>query len=993
MTSPTLKSQMFLKNILEVSSITARPVLYLSNGTRYQLSLVTIEASGTAVVDINSELDKLGIASYATLSGYVEIDYNWAWNPLCVTIRNVDTIHSTIFTYGVQPSTDGTTQNSASAMTQVAEGMWWKQEGQVTGFVAVANTSSKSIDASVQVSDSAGNPMATHDMTISPHGTKMLDLPELLYPNTNDGGIRVTYDGPANALAINGGLQDQAVGYSTDLRFASAPAASAKASQATIAELGLMVGAADPMMAFPAGTRFTPYSVLRNVSDAPATATPTLWWMESGAAHSVSLPSVTLAPYSTRTLDLASMLSSAGLKAFTGTFNLELDVQGKQGALQLAAGSVDQTNTYVFEVVPRFIEESASKSMGYWSTGNGDDTMVTIWNPADEAQDFTFRLIFAGGHYLLPIHLEARALRSFNISEIIEAQVPDSEGNIIPAAIHEGSATIAGSQEDVQHILVAMDAGIYNVRKATCFPICINCNGYTSFSMSPASATIKVGATQSYQALGTWSSGTQYNVANSWSSSNTSTATVNSSGVATGVNGGSANIQAAYGPDQVNTTICYTVVAPSCPTTSGTLTGTANVFDPTPNITSVSSPWNAGVTNTVQISGSGFGTNLPTLNITDPSGTITGWSVTSHSDTQITASVSIAASTPPQNATLTVTSNGYSGQGFTSGQGNSQTSPSWSVPINPVSAPAPRILFNGTDVTGTTQSVVVGQQIAFTSSVSLPAGVVITSSNWTIPGTIVGGYNASASSGAVVAPVLNGSSTTIYWVYGQNVTVQYGYCMNNGQCSPQATATFQVTGPSGGTMTSTPYSGVTIDVLTACPPITAGNWLVYGNIYITGSPCYLTGTPGMSFSPSGYSNSAGGTWWYVQMINSNVDTGGLACTSAPGLDSGYPYGTTTPETDSPATLLDSTYRTQTRSFNATMYLMWKSSSANSIPVPLGSQTWAFSTAANCAASCGSASNWTVTTNGTPGPIGGFVPSNAQQSFSGYPTWSTVSSCH
>ena len=83
------------------------------------------------------------------------------------------------------------------------------------------------------------------------------------------------------------------------------------------------------------------------------------------------------------------------------------------------------------------------------------------------------------------------------------------------------------------------------------------------------------------------------------------------------------------------------------------------------------------------------------------------------------------------------------------------------------------------------------------------------------------------------------------------------------------------------------------------------------------------------------------------MINSNVDTGGLACTSAPGLDSGYPYGTTTPETDSPATLLDSTYRTQTRSFNATMYLMWKSSSANSIPVPLGSQTWAFSTAANC----------------------------------------------
>ena len=39
-----------------------------------------------------------------------------------------------------------------------------------------------------------------------------------------------------------------------------------------------MVGAADPMMSFPAATKFTPYSVVRNVTNAPVTVTPTLWW-------------------------------------------------------------------------------------------------------------------------------------------------------------------------------------------------------------------------------------------------------------------------------------------------------------------------------------------------------------------------------------------------------------------------------------------------------------------------------------------------------------------------------------------------------------------------------------------------------------------------------------------------------------------------------------------------------------------------------------------
>jgi hypothetical protein len=81
-----------------------------------------------------------------------------------------------------------------------------------------------------------------------------------------------------------------------------------------------------------------------------------------------------------------------------------------------------------------------------------------------------------------------------------------------------------------------------------------------------------------------------------------------------------------------------------------------------------------------------------------------------------------------------------------------------------------------------------------------------------------------------------------------------------------------------------------------------------------------------------------------------------------------------------------------RSFNATMFLMWTSSLANSIPVPIGYQTWAF----NGTAKQNVSGAWGAYTNGTPGPIGNFTPSTGNQTTDGYtaleygyPTWSTV----
>jgi hypothetical protein len=140
------------------------------------------------------------------------------------------------------------------------------------------------VQASLQIGDQFANPLARHNVTISPHGMKLVHLQELPQIPGTVGGVHVSYTGPPDALIVNGGLEDGRTGYSVGLPIvgpalqpSQLPPHAKSAEFTSIAELGLMSGAADPMMKFPAGTTFTPYSILRNTSDAPISLTPTVW--------------------------------------------------------------------------------------------------------------------------------------------------------------------------------------------------------------------------------------------------------------------------------------------------------------------------------------------------------------------------------------------------------------------------------------------------------------------------------------------------------------------------------------------------------------------------------------------------------------------------------------------------------------------------------------------------------------------------------------------
>ncbi len=640
------------------------------------LSTITLEPAGVAVLSLNDALRSKGIVPYATLSGHVEVRYNYFYDAICAVINNVDVEHSLIFTSALRPLSQLTHSGAATSL-QTTEGLWWKEEPTVSAFVALSNITAQPIQATVLVSDEASKTLGTHTTTVSAHGTKIVQLNELQSAQSSVGGLRISYSGTPDDLIANGHLQDSSTGYSATIPIRPAPPASEKTELHSFSELGLMTGAADPMLLFPAGTEFTLFSVVRNISREPVKVRANFWWMQAGQPKSAQLDWISLSPYQSLNLNTHALLAKAGLGGFNGSVNLVLDLQGKPHSLLMASGSVDRSKTYVFQVIPRAVQESAARSLSYWSTGNGDDTMITIWNPADESQDYVFTLFFSHGHYDLPLHLEPRATRMFNVSEIIQNQIADKNGNLIPPSVHEGSARIAGTGGNSQEILVAVDSGTYNVRKATCSYYCIDCDGnvYSYLSLDPYGVA-KGGQTQNLL-MSRYYDGNTYNVnwGSTWTSGNTSVATV-TTGLIIGVNVGSATMSAYVAADQGG---YYCAYDPFCGNDEGQDSGSG-----TGAVGSLSctSPVTRGAKTTCTASGAS-GSTFSNWTFTDGNGkTVTGsgtsstWSgvMVIGGTVSVTVTSSGAASTPSAQITVNNRTNfAFTAVNPTQASGNSIT--------------------------------------------------------------------------------------------------------------------------------------------------------------------------------------------------------------------------------------------------------------------------------------------------------------------------------
>ncbi|MGH9482349.1 MAG: hypothetical protein ACRD1L_09680 [Terriglobales bacterium] len=278
------------------------------------------------------------------------------------------------------------------------------------------------------------------------------------------------------------------------------------------------------------------------------------------------------------------------------------------------------------------------------------------------------------------------------------------------------------------------------------------------------------------------------------------------------------------------------------------------------------------------------------------------------------------------------------------------------------------------DITGITQSVIVGLQVQLEAQYQMPSGDSSDSLSWTIPGTTASSWTPGSPPSAVST---TGALTTVYWTApddsnDNNVEFDLQYTDSSGQ-SQQSLAETNVNaaGP----------SGAAVSVILARWDID-GNFLSFGD----GNP---PGNIGISFAasaspPAGISNYF--TW--LQLITSAAGTckiGGteyqvpLPSTTPSLLDNKYPYATGSTTNDNPGLILFQNATDETYSIGATMYVLWSPAGpsgamlSGAIPIPLGSVSWSAYGHAN-------GSPLAIQSDSTQAD-GGFSSSSA------YPTWS------
>lgn len=257
----------------------------------------------------------------------------------------------------------------------------------------------------------------------------------------------------------------------------------------------------------------------------------------------------------------------------------------------------------------------------------------------------------------------------------------------------------------------------------------------------------------------------------------------------------------------------------------------------------------------------------------------------------------------------------------------------------------------GTVVNGKTTSVVVGQKIVLYGSYALPVGVSANSLGWNIPGIAnnppyaVGNYAQSNASGAVTLVNNSTQTVTFYYVTPGTYTVVFNLNYGSNQTAAAST-TFKVTAPTATPTVALPTSGkLYVNTFTGCTNNPSGPYLVFGNLTgpVVGCGGTYSGSAGITFTPP-TTTTPPGTFYFTQIVTSDqVTYNAQVCTATntPGLDGNVPYQNKTGQlvTDAPNSPLPSSYSSSSRNFSATMYFMWQSNTANSIPVALGHVNW------------------------------------------------------
>jgi len=535
-------TELQLRNNLLDQDLIVTPVVRRSDGAETALAAITIKPQEVKGIDLDASISAANAPQLVGTYGSIVLRYSsTSRGNLYATTMIRRTGHSIAFHIDAM-------SGSQDFQAGSREGVWWLPNDTTTDYLILTNQDKNTIPLVLSLFDANGKENR-QSVTLGPNETVRYNFRELLQSaglTGSHGGIKISASAHAGSLDTLHLLFDETANFSATLKmFDYNP--NAKLEERDFAHTGvwtlrapmLALSTPDPALAFPQGTTLHPQLLIRNAATKPADVILRFNWRTGSATGAAAGPALHLNPLETRRVDVAALQDGNTLPKDANWTTVTLTTKGMPNEVMAVAASYDDTLRYGAQT-PFSDQLSARWEGGMWEFDPQHDSIITVGNGGTKSTQARFTIFYNQGtqRYDIEQTLQSDAQMVVDVGKLIQQQIPDKNGQTLPANLTSGSYEIRDLTSP--HVGSLFEGKvIYDKMYGHVTYGCANCCGYYTpwLIYNPLGVPFEGQAGNGVDAIS--DCGGIINVTgdfyNGWRTANSSIASVNAGGIHTGV--------------------------------------------------------------------------------------------------------------------------------------------------------------------------------------------------------------------------------------------------------------------------------------------------------------------------------------------------------------------------------------------------------------------------------------------------------------------------